>query len=167
MNELPITITLADTNHWLGIWEIFSRVVASGQTYVYDPKTTCEQAKAIWLNPTAQARTYVLMRGEEILGTYLLKPNQPGLGNHVANAGYMIHPDAHRQGLGRMLAEHSFEMAKEMGFEAMQFNFVIATNHAAIHLWQSLGFEIVGRLPKVYRHATQGQVDALVMHRFL
>jgi ribosomal protein S18 acetylase RimI-like enzyme len=79
----------------------------------------------------------------------------------------MIHPDAHGQGLGRQLAIHSLEVAKEMGFEAMQFNFVISTNHGAIHLWKSLGFEIVGTLPKVYRHATLGLVDVHVMHRYL
>lgn len=154
-------------NDWAGIWDIFHRVVKQGTTYVYDPDTTEQQARDIWLNPTPLAKTFVMEKDGQIVATYLLKPNQPGLGDHVANAGFMVHPDRHGQGIGRRIAEHCLVQAKEMGFLAMQFNFVISTNIGAVGLWQSLGFEIAGILPKVYRHATEGLVDAYVMHRFL
>ena len=167
MSENHLEVRLAVSEDWQGIWEIFRQVVASGQTYVYDPATTSDQAQKLWLNPTAEARTYVMLDKRKTVGTYLLKPNQIGLGNHVANAGFMIHPDTQGQGFGKLLAEHCLDQACELGYKAMQFNFVIATNHGAIHLWEKLGFEIVGTLPKVYRHAQQGLVDAYVMHRFL
>ena len=150
MPKNDLKVRLAKPEDWQGIWEIFSQVVASGQTYVYDPATTSKQAKKLWLNPTADARTYVMLDKEKIVGTYLLKPNQIGLGSHVANAGFMIHPDTQGQGLGQLLAEHCLDQARELGYKAMQFNFVIESNHGAIHLWEKLGFEIVGTLPKVY-----------------
>jgi ribosomal protein S18 acetylase RimI-like enzyme len=102
-----------------------------------------------------------------IAGTYILKPNQPGLGSHVANAGYMVGSDFAGRGVGRAMCEHSLEEARRRGFLAMQFNMVISTNEAAVALWKKLGFNIVGTLPRVFRHKRLGLVDAFVMHRFL
>jgi L-amino acid N-acyltransferase YncA len=160
-----IVIRKAEDADFDSIWQIFREVVEAGDTYVYDPETTKEQARSIWMSDGVM--TYVACVGEQIVGTYILKPNQPGLGSHVANAGYMVRADAAGKGVGRAMCEHSLSEARKAGFSAMQFNMVISTNEAAVALWQKLGFNIVGTLPKVFRHKKLGLVDAFVMHRFL
>jgi ribosomal protein S18 acetylase RimI-like enzyme len=104
---------------------------------------------------------------ERILGTYILKANQPGLGSHVANAGFMVAPSAQGRGIGRTMGEHCLREAQRLGFRAMQFNFVVSTNETALRLWKDLGFSIVGRLPGAFRHAQEGFVDVYVMYRRL
>jgi L-amino acid N-acyltransferase YncA len=160
-----ITITRAQGSDFDSIWQIFHEVVASGDTYVYDPQTTKDEARAIWMGEAVE--TFVALIDERIVGTYILKPNQEGLGRHVANAGYMVKPDCQGQGVGRAMCEHSLDEARRRGFTAMQFNLVVSTNEAAVALWKKLGFSIVGTLPKVFRHSRLGLVDAFVMHRFL
>jgi ribosomal protein S18 acetylase RimI-like enzyme len=113
------------------------------------------------------ARTFVAELDGRVVGTYLLRPNQPGLGSHVANAGYMVDPAYRGRGLASAMCRHSLSLARELGFRAMQFNFVVSTNATAVALWERHGFTTVGRLPLAFRHATLGEVDALVMHRFL
>ena len=102
-----------------------------------------------------------------IAGTYILRPNQSGGGSHVANAAFMVSASARGQGIGRAMAEHCLSEARRLGFRAMQFNYVISTNTAAIHLWQDLGFEIVATLPSAFRHPEKGYVDVYVMYRSL
>jgi ribosomal protein S18 acetylase RimI-like enzyme len=97
----------------------------------------------------------------------MLRPNQIGLGDHVANAGYLVDPAFRGRGIASAMCAHSIENARAAGFRAMQFNFVVSTNEAAVRVWERHGFSVVGRLPKVFRHAELGEVDALVMHRFL
>ena len=147
------------------IWPLFREVIEAGDSYVYDPQTTKEQARAIWM--ADEVTTYVACVGERIVGTYILKPNQQGRGSHVANAGYMVSAEASGKGLGRAMCEHSLKEAREAGYTAMQFNMVVSTNEAAVALWKKLGFSIVGTLPKAFRHKRLGLVDAYVMHRFL
>ena len=147
------------------IWRIFHEVVADGDTYVFDPQTTREQALSYWLS--AEAHTFVALDGSQVCGTYILKQNQPGLGSHVANASYMVASSARGRGIGSLLCAHSIDQARRLGFRAIQFNMVVSTNEAAISLWKKQGFRIVGTLPKVFRHAKLGEVDAFVMHRFL
>jgi len=154
--------TAADGN---AIWDIFHAVVARGDTYVFAPDTQREEALAYWLHPSA--RCFVAESGERIVGMYLLKPNNPGQGAHVANAAFMVAPDARRLGVGRVMGEHCLGVARRCGFRAMQFNFVVATNEGAIRLWRQLGFTIVGTLPGVFRHPERGFVDAHVMFRSL
>jgi L-amino acid N-acyltransferase YncA len=161
----PLTIRRATDSDWDSIWEIFHAVVRQGDTYVYDPATTKEEGRAIWMIP--HGTTYVACQGDQVVGTYLLRANQPGLGSHVANAGYMVAPGEAGRGVGRAMCEHSLEEARRAGFLAMQFNFVVSTNERAVALWQRMGFQIVGTLPKVFRHRTLGLVDAYVMHREL
>lgn len=158
-------IRLAENSDWDRIWEIFHAVISTGDTLAQDPGTTKDEAHAYWMG--AGTRTYVVLVNGRIEGSYLLRPNQPGLGSHVANAGYIVDPAARGHGLGRKLCEHSLREAKRLGFVGMQFNFVISTNERAVGLWRAMGFSIVGTLPKAYRHARLGFVDAYVMHRFL
>ena len=148
---------------WPAVWAIFQEVVARGDTFVFAADTFEAEAKKIWTSYHA----FVAEEAGEILGSSYIKPNQPGLGDHVANAGFMVASHARGKGIGRKLGEHAIEAARGLGFTAMQFNFVVSTNESAVRLWQSLGFEIVGRVPNAFRHATLGPVDALIMYRTL
>ncbi|MFZ0917218.1 MAG: GNAT family N-acetyltransferase, partial [Candidatus Udaeobacter sp.] len=111
--------------------------------------------------------TYIAERNSGVVGTYILRPNQSGPGSHVANAAFMVARNAEGAGVGRRMAEHCLSEARRMGFRAMQFNFVISTNIRAIHLWNQLGFKIVGTLPGAFRHPEKGCVDVYVMYRSL
>lgn len=147
------------------VWPLFHSVIAAGDTYSYPPDMRFEEARALWTTPPS--RTFVAERDGRVIGCYLLRPNQPGLGDHVANCGYMVAADARGQGIASAMCEHSLDAARRAGFVAMQFNFVVATNTTAVKLWQRHGFEIVGTVPGAFRHATLGPTDIHVMHRFL
>jgi len=154
----------ADSDHD-AIWNIFHEVVATGDTYTFDPQISRADALAYWFRH--DTRTFVAEKNAKVLGTYILKPNQTGGGAHVANAAFMVPARARGKGIGRALAEHCLSEARRLGFRAMQFNFVVSTNESAIHLWQQLGFEIVGTLPDAFRHPSSGYVDVYVMFRTL
>ena len=168
------------------IWNVLREVVAAGDTYALDPNISRKDALAYWFGPRTQ--TYVadgdavgdgvavpgkptasstIIHARQILGTYILRPNQSGGGSHVANAGFMVAASARGQGFGRAMAEHCLAEARRLGFRAMQFNYVISTNTAAIGLWQDLGFEIVGTSPDAFLHPEKGYVDVYVMYRSL
>lgn len=147
------------------IWPIFEAVVAQGETYPYPPETDRVEAQRLWLDQPR--RTLVAERDGQIIGTYYIRDNQPGLGSHVCNCGYMVHPDCRRQGIGRAMCAHSLSLARELGYRAMQFNLVVATNTASLALWQEMGFSTVGRLPGAFAHPTRGLVDAFVLYRAL
>ncbi|MDB5688246.1 MAG: family N-acetyltransferase [Sphingomonas bacterium] len=137
--------------------------IRAGATYALDPEMPVADALAYWLGHDRE--TFVAVAEGAIVGTYYLRANQAGGGSHVCNCGYMTDAAATGRGIARAMAEHSFDRARARGFVAMQFNFVVSTNAPAVRLWQSLGFAIVGRLPRAFRHPTHGFVDALVMHR--
>ncbi|HSY16966.1 MAG TPA: GNAT family N-acetyltransferase [Candidatus Acidoferrales bacterium] len=160
-----ITLRPATRSDDDAIWEIFRAVIAPGDAFVFDPQTPREEALAYWFRP--EHRVYVAESGGRIVGSYLVKPNQPGLGAHIANAAYMVSPAARGLGVGRQMGEHSLVEARQLGFRAMQFNIVVSTNEAAVRLWQTLGFRIIGTLPGVFKHAQRGLVDAYVMFRTL
>jgi len=147
------------------IWKIFHEIVAAGDTYALDPKMSREDALAYWFR--ADTQTYVAEKDGTVVGTYILRPNQLGSGSHVANAAFIVASNAQGSGVGRAMAEHCLAEARQMGFRAMQFNFVISTNTPAIHLWKQLGFKIVGTLPGAFRHPEKGYVDVHVMYRSL
>jgi L-amino acid N-acyltransferase YncA len=147
------------------IWNIFHAIVAAGDTYAFDPKISRDDALSYWFR--ADAHTYVAERDGRVVGTYILKANQPGPGSHVANAAFMVASDAQGSGVGRRMAEHCLEEARHLGFRAMQFNFVVSTNTPAIHLWEQLGFKVVGTLPGAFRHPQKGYVDVYVMFHSL
>ena len=168
------------------VWRIFHEVVAGGDTYAIDPDTSREQALAYWFRP--DTHTYVakqksvddgvvvpkkpndfptVVQGRGIVGTYILRPNQSGGGSHVANAAFMVAPDARGQGIGRAMGEHCLSEARRLGFRGMQFNFVVSTNETAVRLWQELGFKVVGTLPAAFRHPEKGYVDVYLMFQSL
>ena len=147
------------------IWKIFHEVVAVGDTYALDPHLSREEALGYWFE--ADTQTYVAESAGLVAGTYILRPNQSGGGSHVANAAFMVAPEARGQGIGRAMGEHCLSEARRLSFRAMQFNFIVSTNESAIRLWKQLGFKIVGTLPDAFRHSEMGYVDVYVMHRSL
>jgi L-amino acid N-acyltransferase YncA len=148
------------------IWEIFAAVIATADTYVFDPNTPKEALHKNWFADYMD--TFVVLNAwNQIVGTYIIKPNQIDLGNHIANCSYMVHPKFHGGGVGKLMCEHSIEFAKAKGFLGIQFNIVVSTNTAAVGLWQKFGFEIIGTSPKAFRHKTLGFVDAYIMFKTL
>jgi GNAT superfamily N-acetyltransferase len=148
------------------VWQIIKAVIAGGDTYVFDPATPEDEMLAYWFAP--EKHVYVAVdESSEIVGTFWLKPNQPGLGDHVCNAAYMVSPNAHGKGIGRRMGEISLDEARRLGFTAMQFNFVVASNIAAVQLWRSIGMEIIGTIPNAFRHKSLGPTDAYIMYREL
>jgi len=160
-----IKITLAKNEDFDEIWRIFKAVIKAGETYVNDEKTTKKEAREKWLNKSA--KTFVAKIDGEILGAYLIKANQLGRGSHIANASYIVDEAARGKGVGKALALHSITTAKKLQFKAMQFNFVISTNEAAVNLWKSVGFEIIATIPQAFNHKSLGYVDAFVMFKKL
>lgn len=151
---------------WPAVWPLLNRTFASGDTYAHAPDSTEAEVHQLWV--AAPQATYVALSSSgELLGTYTLKPNQPGLGSHVCNCGYVVAPAARGQGVASAMCEHSQAEARAMGFRAMQFNLVVSTNTGAVRLWQRLGFAIVGTLPGAFRHRLLGEVDAHVMFKRL
>jgi ribosomal protein S18 acetylase RimI-like enzyme len=147
------------------LWAILEPVIRAGETYALPRDMTRVAALRYWTAP--DKRVFVAEDNGRIAGTYYLRANQRGCGDHVGNCGYMVAQHATGRGVGRALCAHSIEQARRAGFSALQFNFVVSTNAGAVRLWQSHGFEIVGRLPKAFRHPRLGLVDALVMYRNL
>jgi ribosomal protein S18 acetylase RimI-like enzyme len=147
------------------IWEILEPVIRAGETYALDRDLSREQALTYWFSDGHEV--FVADDNGQILGTYFLHPNQKGGGSHVANCGYITAAAASGKGVARQMCSHSLGHAKHRGFRAMQFNFVVKTNEGAVHLWESLGFAIVGTLPEAFLHPVHGYTDAYVMYRRL
>ncbi|OHV16588.1 GNAT family N-acetyltransferase [Methylorubrum extorquens] len=145
------------------IWSILEPILRAGDVYALPRDWDGERALAYWFSPAHHV--FVAESAGAVLGSYYVRANQLGPGDHVANGAYATHPAARGQGIARAMGLHSFETARALGFSAMQFNLVVATNTHAVALWTSLGLGEVGRLPGVFRHPTLGPVDALVMHR--
>jgi len=155
----------AEARDAAAIAAIILPVIREGATYALDPSMSEAEALAYWMAP--EKETFVALQEGVVLGTYYMRPNQAGGGSHVCNCGYMTSTAATGRGVARRMCEHSLEHARSRGYRAMQFNFVVSTNERAVRLWQSLGFEIVGRLPGAFEHPSAGFVDAFVMYQQL
>ncbi|SBS30495.1 Acetyltransferase (GNAT) family protein [Marinomonas aquimarina] len=146
-------------------WPTFSAVIKAQETYAYRSDMTLDEAYQIWCE--LPAKTYVWQEGDQILGSYYLKANAMGPGDHICNCGYMVSEQARGQGLATKLCQHSQDIARELGFQAMQFNAVVSSNEVAVKLWQKLGFSILGTVPNAYRHGRLGLVDCHIMYKSL
>lgn len=155
----------ANTDDDDAIWAILRPTLTGGETYALPPAMTRDAALSYWRSP--QHETFVAEQAGAIVGTYYLRANQQGNGDHVANCGYMTATAASGKGVARAMCEHSLDRARHRGFRAMQFNLVVSTNVRAVQLWQRCGFAIVGTLPEAFRHPRHGFVDAYVMFRAL
>ena len=147
------------------IWAIMEPIIRAGETYTLPRDMDKVSALAYWFSD--EREVFVAEDNGDIVGTYCLQANHQGGGAHVANCGYMTAVSGTGRGVARAMCAHSLDRARERGFRAMQFNFVISTNDRAVRLWQSFGFEIVGRLPGAFQHPTQGYVDVYVLYRNL
>jgi ribosomal protein S18 acetylase RimI-like enzyme len=151
---------------WPAVRALLEATFAIGDTYAFAPDSSEAEIHRAWIE--VPQSTWVACNDDgTLLGTYLLKPNQPGLGGHVCNCGYVVAPAARGRGVATAMCEHSQREALARGFRAMQFNLVVSTNSGAVRLWQSLGFSIVGTLPGAFRHRRLGFVDAHVMFKTL
>ncbi len=168
MTELSVQFRQADGSDWVAIWPIFKSTLRAGNSYPYSPDTTESEGRVIWFGSNETTRVvYVAEAGQEVVATAYLKPNQPGLGDHIANAGWMVKESFRSRGLGRAFATHVLEEARRLGYQGMQFNAVVASNAAAVALWKSMGFEVIGTVPRAFRHPTEGLVPIMVMYRDL
>ncbi|MFI1479845.1 GNAT family N-acetyltransferase [Streptomyces sp. NPDC020747] len=155
----------AAASDWPRIWPFWHRIVAAAESYAWDPDTSEEDARALWMAPGK--RVYVAEDATgAVVGSAYVTPNYGGPASRIANAGFMVDPAHSGRGIGRALANHILETAKADGYRAMVFNAVVETN-PAVNLWLSLGFTIVGTIPDAYAHPTKGRVGLHVMHRAL
>lgn len=151
---------------WPQVWAILEPIVRAGEAYAVPRDWDESSVQAFWLGP-GHRQVWVAEDSGLLVGTYYIQANQLGPGDHVANAGYAVAQSAQGRGLAVSLCRHSIATARELGFLAMQFNFVVSTNTAAVRAWQRCGFEIVGTLPRAFRHPSLGLVDVYVMFRDL
>jgi len=160
------TIRGYEESDWPAIWPFLRTTFEAGDTYAFSPRSTEAEIHRAWVElPSA---TYVACDSDgRVVGTYFIKPNQPGLGSHVCNCGYVVAPEAQGRGIAAAMCEHSQREAVSLDFRAMQFNLVVATNERAIRLWKKLGFSVAGTLPRAFHHQRLGFVDALVMYKEL
>lgn len=161
------TIRPARLEDFEEIYRIFCDILDAGDTYSYTlEEMTPERSLAYWISAPG-THGYVADVNGKVAGMAATRPNRTGRGGHVANASYIVHPDYRRLGIARALGEHSVQEAKALGYQAMQFNFVVSTNVVAVKLWNALGFHIIGTMPNGFNHAQAGLVDVYMMHRFL
>ena len=151
---------------WTEVWQIIEPVFRAGETYAFPRNISKEEAYKAWiLLPEA---TYVAVDQDDVLlGTYYIKPNQPGQGDHICNCGYIVAKNARGRGIASAMCEQSQRQAIAQGFRAMQYNLVVSTNSGAVRLWKKLGFAVVGTIPEAFRHPSHGYVDAFVMYKRL
>jgi len=141
--------TAEDTD---AIWVIFQAVVKAGETYAFSPETSKDEFNRIWFAPGMKA--FVAEEEGKIIGSYFIKPNQPGLGSHICNCGYIVDEQQRGKGIGRQLCEHSLQLAKQLGYCGMQYNIVVSTNTTAVDLWKRCGFRIIGTIPGGFKHTS-------------
>ncbi|MFT7486888.1 MAG: ribosomal protein S18 acetylase RimI-like enzyme [Candidatus Paceibacteria bacterium] len=166
MDPHHFQIRQAQDSDWASIWDILEPVFRAGDTYAVDPGVSESEARKQWM--MLPESTFVAMQPTgKIRGTYYLKTNHPGPGQHVCNCGYVVPESARGQGVASGMCEHSLKQALIQGFQAMQFNLVASTNEGALRLWKRQGFEIVGTLPGAFKHPLRGPVDAFVMYKNL
>ncbi len=149
------------------IYDIFCAVLEEGETYSYTlEEMTPERSLAYWIS-AAGTECFVADVKGKVAGVCAVRPNRTGRAGHVANASFIVHPDYRRMGIATAMGGHVLKVAKKLGYKAMQYNFVVSVNKVAVALWQSLGFKIIGTMPKGFKHAKKGMVDVYIMHQFL
>jgi GNAT superfamily N-acetyltransferase len=160
-----LTFRLANELDGSSLWELIKPIIRKGGTYVFLPNSSRDKMMNYWLN--SDKKTYIAELEGEIVGTFYIKNNQPDLGDHICNAGFMVTQNQEGKGIGKEMGKFALSEAKRLGYQAMQFNFVLESNVHAVKLWKSLGFEILGKIPEAYRHPELGLVSALILYQRL
>jgi len=161
-----VQIREARDSDWAAIWPFFDAIVRAGETYAYPERLTSEQAQGLWMEGPPSHVAVAEVDGV-VAGSAKAGPNRPGRGAHVATASFMVDPAFAGRGIGRALGVSVLDWARAAGYRAMQFNAVVETNAAAVALWRSLGFTVVGTVPEAFDHPRHGLVGLHVMHRYL
>lgn len=159
-------VRVADAGDWAAIWQIMSVVTRAGDTFTYPTDLTESEGQSLWMAGNGQTIVAIDEQGC-VLGTAKMSANQMGPGSHVATASFMVAPSARGRGIGKALGKVVIEWAKAGGYRSIQFNAVVSTNLVAVGLWQSLGFVIVGTIPRAFAHPNHGDVSLHVMYRSL
>jgi ribosomal protein S18 acetylase RimI-like enzyme len=166
---MSITIQAMTEKDGDEVWSIMEPIIRAGETYAFPRDWSKDNALSYWCQEGHEV--FIAINTDckkgEIVGTYFLHANQKGGGSHVSNCGYMTKSGSYGKGIARQMCSHSLEQAKQKGFRAMQYNFVVKSNERAVKLWQSMGFNIVGELPEAFLHPSLGYTSAYVMYRFL
>lgn len=160
---LQVELDLMQPSEQEAVRSLFNTIIKEGETYPQKFPLSESEFAAYWMSGTA----YVVQANATIVGAFFLKPNFPGRSSHIANAGFIVHPDLRGQGIGRFMGESVLQIARDLGYGALQFNLVFETNIASIALWKSLDFSIVGRLPNAVKLANDQMIDALIFYRSL
>jgi GNAT superfamily N-acetyltransferase len=143
------------------LWSMLEPAIRAAEVFALPADMTREAALAYWF---AEGHSVFVADDQGVVtGSYYLQANQRGGGAHVCNCGYLTAAQSQGRGVARAMCEHSLQFGKTQGFRAMQFNFVVSSNAAAVHLWAQCGFRVLARLPGAFFHPRLGYVDALVM----
>lgn len=159
-------ISTYQPDDWPEFWRLVQPAIADGESYPCPMDMTENDAKAYWLAPDKQLFVAREPSGD-MVGVYYLRPDQGGLGDHVCNAGYVVASHARGRGLAGRLCDHSQATALEIGYLAMRFNLVVATNQAGVSAWKRAGFEVIGTAPRAFRRKDREFVDAHIMYKWL
>ena len=167
MDSSDIKIVRCDeADYWVQIWGFMQDVFRGGDSYPVAPNVTEKEAKAYWFAEDKITHVAIDAAGT-VLGTYYIRPNQPSLGAHICNCGYIVSAASRGRGIASLMCLHSQEFGAKQGYRGMQYNLVVSTNEGAVRLWKKHGFEIIGTLPSAFNHKDLGYVDAHIMFKQL
>jgi GNAT superfamily N-acetyltransferase len=147
------------------IWKILRPILRAGATKAWPRNLSRTAAIARWRAPGCNV--FVAEERREVVGTYYLRANRDAGRRHVASCDFAVEPRAAGRGIAADLIEHAIMEAGARDQRALQVDFVVATDSAALRLYAMFDFAIVGRLPRAFRHPALGFVDALILHRVL
>lgn len=165
LSQMGYTLDLFNQKDEETLYEIFQDVVDSGSQFPYESSSIEEFHRQFF---TAQGQVYVCHSLEgKVIGGFYLRANFSGRSSHIANAAYMIRNTYRGKGLGSLLIKASLHLAKDLGFQAMQFNMVLSQNTLAVKLYERLGFNVIGIIPQAVRNPSGNYQDGYVMHRKL
>lgn len=156
----------AESRDWIDIYPFYAEIMKEGRTYPFPERQSLEEARPWWMEQ-APGKTVVAISEGVIIGSAKMGPNRPGRGSHVATASFLVDPAHQGKGLGRALGQHVLDWCRAEGFHGIQFNAVVESNHPAVHLWRSLGFDVIGTVPEAFDHPDDGLVGLHVMYQRL
>lgn len=153
--------TPADLPAMAGIW---NQIVADGKAFPQEAPLSPKQAAAFF---GKQDYTAVARLDGQVAGLYILHPNNVGRCGHQANASFAVCPGLRGCGVGEALVSDALHRAKALGYRLMIFNAVVQTNHAALHLYEKLGFQKIGTVPGGFHAKDGAYLDTVLFYHTL